>query len=187
MKHIVGIAFISLFLFTACKNDSELNQEVDKKESMYNSIKVMEDSIQKMSASNTNVPNLHNLELINRLIDFQKEFPGDEKAPLCLDKAHMVYSKMNLYDKAAVVVDTILVKYPSYSNRLMLLESQAGSYDIFITPRDTNKVKHYYSLLLKEDKEMDAETKEGIENRLKHIHLSFDEYIELLNQESMMK
>jgi hypothetical protein len=194
MKKSIGISFLGLplglplgFIFglvlmTACKQGSDSNQGEDKRESMYQSIKVMEDSIQKMTASNIPVNNVHNLELINRLVDFQKEFPTDEKAAECLDKVHLVYSKMNLYDKAAGIVDTILENYPKYANRSMLLESQAGSYDIFITPRDTTKVKYYYNLLLKEDSKMDAEKKAGILERLKYVGLTFDEYIERINQ-----
>ena len=62
----------------------------------------------------------------------------------------------------------------------MILESQASNFDIFYEPRDTSKIRYYYTLLLKENPTMNKDKKQGIEMRLKHLNLTFDEYIAAL-------
>jgi hypothetical protein len=54
------------------------------------------------------------------------------------------------------------------------LESLASTYDVLIEPRDAEKVKYYYELLLKE--KIKASKRKDIENRLKHIDMDFFEY-----------
>jgi hypothetical protein len=56
----------------------------------------------------------------------------------------------------------------------------ASAYDIYILPRDTSKVRHYYDLLLKDEK-VDVSKKKDIRARLNHLNLTFDEYILQLN------
>jgi hypothetical protein len=42
------------------------------------------------------------------------------------------------------------------------------------------KVRYYYELLLKENPKLDKDKKEGIEMRLEHLDLNFDEYIDFI-------
>ena len=54
----------------------------------------------------------------------------------------------------------------------------ASTYDVLIEPRDTSKVRYYYSLLLKV-KNLSKEKRDGIVNRLKYIDLDFFSYTEM--------
>jgi hypothetical protein len=70
--------------------------------------------------------------------------------------------------------------FPNYKNRDFVLESLGSSYDIYIEPRDTSKVRYYYELLLKE-KTVKNDKKAEIRARLKYLHLDLFEYINFQN------
>jgi hypothetical protein len=59
----------------------------------------------------------------------------------------------------------------------MVLESLATAYDIFLRPRNKEKVKMYYEMLLKEGKDLPAEQRKNITYRLNNIDLTFEELI----------
>ena len=61
----------------------------------------------------------------------------------------------------------------------MVIESQANSFDMFIQPRDTKKVRYYLELLLKEFPKMDKERKEDIAFRLKYLDLTIEQIMKL--------
>lgn len=177
MKKGFGIVFVVFVGFIySCGSNSE---DVKTKEEIESSIKEMEDSLNRMQVDvnqNTQIPSLANQELIDRLLTYYHNFPNDAKAPEYLDKIHMKYSSLNMHQKAVQYADTLLNKYPKYINRAMVLESQGFSYDAFITPRNTKKVRYYYELLLKENPKMNKEKFEGLQDRLKHLNMTFDEY-----------
>lgn len=165
----------------SCGSDGSKEGEKPTKEELVSKIKVMEDSLKGLQANlNTikQIPNLTHFELINRLLDYYHNYPEDTYAAECLDKVHMKYSGMGIHVRAVEYADTLLNKYPDYVNRAMVLESQGSTYDIFIQPRDTAKVRYYYELLLKENPEMEKDKREGIKDRLKHLDMTFDEFIE---------
>lgn len=165
----------------SCGSDSSKEGEKPTKEELVSKIKVMEDSLRGLQANlNTikQIPNLTHFELINRLLDYYHNYPEDTYAAECLDKVHMKYSGMGIHIRAVEYADTLLNKYPDYVNRAMVLESQGSTYDIFIQPRDTGKVRYYYELLLKENPKMEKDKREGIKDRLKHLDMTFDEFIE---------
>lgn len=149
-------------------------------ESMMTSITNLEDSLKALVVTNetATLSNSMRIDYVNRLKAFYNAYPDAEKAPVILDKIHMTYSGMGKHELAAAYGDTLLDRFESYENRPMLLESQAVNYDMFITPRDSSKVRHYYTLLLKEDPSMDEDKKEGIHLRLANNHLTMDEFIE---------
>jgi hypothetical protein len=64
-------------------------------------------------------------------------------------------------------------------NRDYVLESIASTYDVLIKPRNAEKVKFYYSLLLNE--KLDKAKRKDLENRLKYVDMPFEEYIQRLN------
>ena len=143
-------------------------------------IKEMEDSIRDLQANlpqTKTIPNLTHFELINRLLDYYHAYPEDDYAAECLDKVHMKYAGLNILTRAVQYADTLLQKYPNYINRAMVLESQGSSYE-FIEPRDTAKIRYYYTKLLKENPKMDREKREGLKLRLRHLDLTFEEFID---------
>lgn len=165
-----SILFVSIILF-ACNNSQESKLTPEK---VMSDIKVVEDSIKKLNAPN----NQDKLRLINSYLSFYHQFPNHKKAPEFLDKVHMTYSGMGIFPRSIAYADTLLKKYPKYINRPMVLESQASSFDVFIQPRDSAKVRYYYNLLLKENQNLDPIKKEGVINRLKNNHLTFEEFID---------
>jgi hypothetical protein len=167
----------------SCGGSEKSNSEGEKpsKEELLNKITQMEDSLKGLTSQLRDIkqiPNLTRMELINRLLDFYRYYPEDELAPECLDKVHMAYSGMGVYVRSVEFADTLLSKYPNYANRAMILESQGSSYDIFMEPRDSAKVRYYYELLLKENPKMDKDKREGIKERLRNNNLTFDQFID---------
>jgi hypothetical protein len=116
---------------------------------------------------------------VAKLIEMYRLLPASEKSALSLDKAHMVYSGMGDYVASTKWADTLLMNFPKYKNRAMILESQASSYDALLVPRDSAKVRKYYTQLLNEFPKLDKTKREDIEKRLKFNKLSFDQYIEI--------
>ncbi|MFZ9028929.1 MAG: hypothetical protein ACO2Z9_07920 [Crocinitomicaceae bacterium] len=111
------------------------------------------------------------LQLIDSLLNYYRSYPKDTLAPGYLDKVHMLYSGMGEYRTASTYAEMILNQYPNYVNRQMVIESQIVNYDIFITPRNADKVKQYVELMLKE-KELSPEVREEYELRLQNIDKS---------------
>lgn len=177
MKRLTLALLVLPLVLGACNQDGEQANEQKSPEELKALIDVMHDSITKLSENKQEVKSLHKIELINRHLDFYRAYPKDAYAAECLDKVHMIYSGMGAHYQSTLFADTLLEMYPDYENRPMILESQASTWDIFLEPRDTNKVRKYYEVLLNENPNMDAEKKAGIEKRLKHLDLDFDTYI----------
>lgn len=168
-------------LVTACSTKNVDQKDRPSKTELKAKIKEMEDSLVQLQSNLSNskqIPNLTHFELINRLLDFYHFYPEDPISAEYLDKVHMKYSGLNIYEQAVKYADTLLTKYPSYKNRALVLESQGSSYDVFQEIRDTAKVRYYYTLLLKENPAMNPEKRSGVKERLKHLNLTFDQYID---------
>jgi len=117
---------------------------------------------------------------IDMLLRYAEEHPEAEKTPECLDKAHMLLTGTGKTEEAVKWAEVLIEKYPAYVNRPMVLESLASAYDYGVEPRDSVKVRNYYELLLKENPDMDAEKREGIERRLEMNSVPLDRYMELM-------
>lgn len=168
----------SVLLLASCGGEEKAEEKtVATAEELKASIKVMEDSLKSLQANQLPVGNLHRMELINRLRLFYETYPEDNYAPVCLDNMHMIYSGMGVPELSIAYADTLLEKYPKYENRAMILESQGSNYDVFTTPRDSAKVRYYYTLLLNDYPNLDKDKRQGITDRLANNHLTFDEYL----------
>jgi hypothetical protein len=179
-KKYIFFALFLVFSIVSC-SENESKDEKPSKESLKARIKEMEDSIRGLQANLNEIkqiPNLTHFELINRLLDYYHNYPEDPFSAECLDKVHMKYSGLNIPERAAQYADTLLLEYPKYPNRAMVLESQGSNYDVFLQPRDTAKIRYYYNLLLKENPKMDKEKRAGIMDRLNHLDMNFDQFIE---------
>jgi hypothetical protein len=89
----------------------------------------------------------------------------------------MKYGELQAHQNSVAYGDTLLKSFPKYKNRDFLLESLGSSFDIYIEPRDTSKVRYYYELLLKE-KNVGKDKKAEIKARLKYLNLDLFEYIQ---------
>jgi len=177
LKTILSIG-LAVFVLFSCADDitkKELTREDYKA-----SIKQMEDSIsslQKNPEDAAKMPSLTQIELINRLLAYFHAFPKDEFSADCLFKVHMKYGELQAHQNAIAYGDTLLEFFPKYKNKDFLLESLGSTYDVYIEPRDTSKIRYYYELLLKE-KTVKNEKKEEIKARLKHLDLDLFQYID---------
>lgn len=117
------------------------------------------------------------------MLTYAKDYPDAKKAPECLDKAHMLLTVAGDMKEAVKWGELLIEKYPAYPNRPMVLENLALAYDYSIEPRDSNKVRKYYELLLKENPDMDTEKRDDIERRLLMNDVPFERYQELMMQE----
>ncbi len=178
------IAIVYTLIFVGLFSCNEESSETGKPsvEELKEIITQKEDSLMLFQKENKIIPDTKHYDLIHALLNFYYKYPQDAYAPVCLDKVQMSYSGLGIYFKAVQFADSLIDKYPKYVNRQMVLESQASNFDIFLEPRDTNKVKHYYSILLKENPKLEKDKRAGIEMRLKHLDLNMDQYIEFLSK-----
>ncbi|MFT5780559.1 MAG: hypothetical protein ACI837_003521 [Crocinitomicaceae bacterium] len=188
MKHLLFIVTIGSFLFVSCGDDTVKDAEYKAYETVVppvnelrEGIKTLEDSLLRMSQDLGNVrkqlPNLTRHALIEKLLLLYRNYPKDKDAAACLDKVYSTYSSLNAHDLSLKFADTLLTNYPKYDNRPALLRNLATDYDVFIKPRDKEKVKYYYNLLLKENPNLPQEARDEIKFRLDHIDLTFEELI----------
>lgn len=168
---IIALLFLTLFVVSCSSNSPE-----DRLEAIAETETILRD----MSSSpqlNQDEYKIAEEAYVQDLIEFYETFPQNEKAAECLDKVHMVYSGIGKFDLASNWADTLLAKYPKYPNRALVLESQGSTFDAIVEPRDSAKVRKYYTQLLNEFPKLDKEKREGIEKRLRYNKLTFDEYI----------
>ena len=184
---IVAVLFIIVRLeMKKLKDKPSIAPKALNKLKLKMSVIVMEDSIsalQKNPITANSIPNLTQIELINRLKLYYKNFPNDDYSAECLFKIHIKYSDLKAHKDAMAYGDTLLSKFPNFKNRDFLLESMASSYDVIIEPRDTTKVRKYYSLLLKEST-LPPEKRQDISLRLKHMELNFFEFIDFQSKQT---
>ena len=172
MRILLFLLLVSLITFSCDREDDKLV--------LREGITNFEDSISKLSyelePGERLAPGLND-ELIELLLSYYRSYPNDDYAPEYLDKVHLLYSAMGNYALSAKYADTILINYKDYINRSFILESQASTYDVFIKPRDTAKVRYYNELLLEENKDLSKEKIQDIKFRLKNLNLTIDEIV----------
>ncbi len=176
-KTIIFSALTILLIACGSKNENKV--------SVHTRIDQYEDSIQQWgggSGTKADISSFAN-DYINTLLEAYEEEPENPKNPEYLDRVHMWYSTIgNTPDalKWALVVEE---KYPKYPNRQMVLESIASLYDNGITPRDSVKVREYYTKVLKEFPTMPESKKQDITDRLKYNNLTMQEYMRVQGEE----
>lgn len=173
MKYIL---FSFLFLgLVSCGNDKP-----GTKEEFVAEFKTFEDSLMQNSDTQQGLTDQKTgLAYAEKCLEIAHKFPNDEDAPKYMDKAHMILAGLSLHARSAAIADTIIMNYPMYKNRPMVLQSAASTYDMLILPRKKEKVRKYYEMLLKEVPDLPKEEKQQIEFRLRHNDLSFDDFLKL--------
>jgi hypothetical protein len=176
---IIGIICIALIAF-ACGSKTNSEKKLDVVE-MKKELALVDDSLkqefQDAKKNNRMVSGDKMARTIAAYLKFYRAFPKDDYAPFCLDKIQGLHMQNNNIHLSLAYSDTLLEKYPSYENRFVILESQGANYDVFEEYRDTNLVRKYYTLLLKEHKKITAEKRTDIQYRLDHLNLTFEELI----------
>lgn len=170
-------------LMVACSSGPETSGKSDKpkKEDLSSAIqevKLFEDSLKKSGMQYSQETAVIYAE---KCLSVTHRYPKSKEAAKYMDKAHIIFASAGLHQRSVIIADSLILMYPMYKNRAMVLESLAGAYDVFVIPRQKDKVKLYYEMLLKENQKMSAEQRKQIEDRLKYIDLTFDEYISKAN------
>lgn len=176
MKQLVWVLLLGATV-SACTGKEHVSETGGKSDLavMKENLKKFEDSLQINTKGASNA--LVAAKYADKCIEIAHAYPNAEEAPKYLDKAHIILSSVGLHQRSVMVADELVRRYPRYKNRPMVLESLASSYDVFIVPRKKEKVKYYYELLLKEDKDLPEDQRKQIEKRLKYIDLPFEEVI----------
>ena len=182
------IAFgMGLFLFS-CSSEPKAVESTDSEKDVVNiatavqEVKIFEDSLKKSSVSGSLEYDQETAVVYaEKCLAVAHRFPKSKDAPKYMDKAHIIFASANLHQRSVIIADSLILMYPMYKNRAMVLESLAGAYDVFVIPRQKDKVKKYYEMLLKENPKMDAEQRKQVEDRLKYVDLTFDEYVSKAN------
>ncbi len=171
--------FIMFFIFLIAFSCQSEKQE-DGRKGLLKKIKKQEQKLSDLAKDfrpGQEIPKEESDKLVDLLLQYYKKHPSDTIAPICLDKVHMIYSARKEYKKSAAYADTLIEKYPDYPNRPIVLESMATSYDLFIQPRDTFKIRKYLKLLLEENPDLPQDKREDIQFKLEHLNLTFEELI----------
>ncbi len=183
---LVSVIAIGFFL-AACSSNTEKKTQtseaaVQDLPAAIQDLKKFEDSLKKSSASGMLEYSQETAVIYaEKCLSITHRFPKSKEAPKFMDKAHIIFASANLHQRSVITGDSLILMYPMYKNRPMVLESLAGAYDVFVLPRQKDKVKKYYEMLLKENTKMTAEQRKQIEDRLKHVDLTFDEYVSKSN------
>lgn len=174
---VISMCMILIFAVScsADRSSSGLKEVIKSKEEALKNLPSSDNDLEKREKMR--------LELVDALIDYYQTYPSDDYAPECLDKVHFVYTAMREFAIAAKFGDTLLMNYPDYINREMVIESQYNTYDMFVEPRDKEKVRYYLEMWLKEYPKMDKEKKEEIEYRLKYIDLTIEQIMDMKMEE----
>lgn len=178
MRKILSFALFA-FAVASCGTNTA---DKGKKETLKEAVTHYEDSLAKLQADPEKakeITSLAQIELVNRYKAYFQAFPTDAFSADCLFKTHMIYESMSAPNEARAYADTLLQRFPNYKNKILVLESMATSYDIN-EPRDTAMVRKYYNLMLAE-KQLPAQKKKEIKERLSKLHLSFEELIKQMN------
>ncbi|MFT6246016.1 MAG: hypothetical protein ACJA0U_001778 [Salibacteraceae bacterium] len=165
MKSLLTVLALTTLLFS-CAQEVKLTS----KEKVKNEISDQEEIVTELSKdhSKTKETDLAKVELVNVLLSYFKKFPKDGYSANCLSKVVMLHTGLNDIDMATAYTDTLIDKYPKFVDRSQIIDSQIVAYKISISPRDTEKIKKYLNLWLKENtkasKEKISEMKYHLEN-----------------------
>lgn len=169
----IGIILLVMLFFSCSQDRSQegLKNVITEKENALKNLTPEDDDLETRASMRQ--------ELIDALLDYYHTHPKDDYSPECLDKVHFVYTAMRKFASAARYGDTLLINYPEYVNREMVIESQYNTYDMFIKPRNVEKVEYYLNMWLNEFPDMDKDRRAEIEYRLKYVDLTIEQIMDM--------
>lgn len=166
--------FLILLLFSCGSQDPAVESMSDAQKTSISQIEKLEEEILDLpmnTATDAELLKSSKEVLVDSLLAYYRNYPKDTLAPVYLDKVHMLYSGMGEYRMASTYADLIINQYPNYVNRKMVIESQIINYDIFIQPRNREKVQNYIELILNEAT-LTSEERQEYKSRLENIDKS---------------
>ncbi|MCE3295545.1 MAG: hypothetical protein K0R65_1259 [Crocinitomicaceae bacterium] len=183
MKKLFLFAFAAAVI-AACSGEAE--KQAPSQKELKTKITKINDSLQvlyknTMEQSDFRFPKEILDTAIALHLEYYRYYPKNAYAAECLDKVQQLYIQKKEYVLALKYTDTLLVKYPNYPNRATLLLNAGSTGEI---TQNKEVIRKYYTQLLEEFPNINAETKEMVEFRLAHLNLSFDELVELRIKEA---
>ncbi|MBM3160923.1 MAG: hypothetical protein FJY17_09545 [Bacteroidetes bacterium] len=192
--------YLLLFSLFACNNSKEESPNSVKPNStttppiskdlthLLSRVKQFEDSITSEISKNQNKPirAVTFFELINRLKEVVTYFPKAPETADCLFKLHIKLGEMKDYSESIAYGDTLLLRFPEFKDRDFVLQSIATTYDIYLRPRNSEKVRYYLNQLLLSKNLKEAEKKD-LKDRLNYIHLDIIAYSTRLNKNNLAR
>jgi hypothetical protein len=184
MRVFVFIAIVIVSVSCSRKTESiHLKVSAGNDKAMFiNKINLVEDSLTdyyKLMVNNR-VDSLPS-KMIQRTIElyenFYHTFPTDSLAPIYLDKIHQLHMQEKRYSYAVNWVDTLLLRFPNYTNKAEILYSAATTSDLYLL--DTNRVKRYYNKMLVECPKLKSSVKNEIKRRLSNLNLTYLDYLKI--------
>lgn len=166
MKSLLTVLALTTLLFS-CAQEVELTPKEKVKSEISNQEKRVTEL--SMDQEKTKETGLAKVELVNVLLSYYQKFPKDDYSANCLSKVVMLYTGSNNTDLAVAYSDTLIDKYPKFVDRPQIIESQILAYEISISPRDTEKIKKYLGLWLKENKKADKEKISEMQYHLENV------------------
>jgi TolA-binding protein len=184
------LLFSLLFGTLSCTTSKKNEKKTPTQNTIKGEIKSLDDSLKfyYQLIKENKIKDIHSLYYINAIqkyLEFYHTYPKDNYSAECLDKVQQLLIQQKIYKAALSYCDTLLKEYPNYKGNAVVLLN-AGSIADGILNNKT-KLKYYYSKLLEDYANIDNETKDMVQFRLKHIDLTFDEMIELQMQKISKK
>lgn len=176
---VVGLLLLIVIISSCSAGKSG---DVTETGNPFSKVAELESELNTFSGSREELVELKN-QLNTALVDIYHN-GSNEDAATALYKLHMSFASDKKYVLSAKYGDTLINNYPDFNNREMVIESQYNNYDMFISPRDKDKVKHYLELWLQEFPDMDSTKRADIEFRLEFVGLTIEQLMER-NQEEL--
>lgn len=115
---------------------------------------------------------------ISKNMQFFDHFPEDEFSAACLDRVQGYYNQLQKLNKAVIITDTLLARFPDYKGKKELMYNRAVNLDLI---RDTARARAAYQDYLKSFPNLSQAEREDIEELIKLVPYSMDERIKMNN------
>lgn len=156
MRYLFVIAL--LVGMVACSNEPKEVTET----TVIDSVKAFEDSLKSISVDvNALTDQKIGVAYAEKCLEVYHRFPKSKEAPKYLDKAHIIFASLGMHGRSVALADTLIMKYPAYENRPMVLESLATAYDIYLQPRKKRKSGKILPIAAERESEFAQREKRG--------------------------
>jgi tetratricopeptide (TPR) repeat protein len=179
MKNYLIILLCGLTtLAVSCKGETPQDDNVESSvtaDGLKGEILQIQDSLRK---SMPEVPkDLYDLA-ISKNMQYFDHFPEDDFSAECLDRVQGYYNQLQNLNKAVIITDTLLARFPDYKGKKELMYNRAVNLDLI---RDTARARAAYQDYLKSFPNLSQAEREEIKELIKLVPYSIEERIKMNN------
>jgi tetratricopeptide (TPR) repeat protein len=179
MKKIIFACICGLAVLAAgCKGEQTTEESIEGSitpDGLKGEIMQIQDSLRK---SMPEVPkDLYDLA-ISKNMQYFDHFPEDDFSAECLDRVQGYYNQLQKLNKAVIITDTLLARFPDYKGKKELMYNRAVNLDLI---RDTARARAAYQDYLKTFPNLSPAEREDIEELIKLVPYSIEERIKMNN------